>query len=83
MTLLYRNADWMYDFLLDEQTGRYYLRVVCGTSAWYEMCLLLTAAEAASFRQEVARGTDEPLTLLARQVMGSAPGGIAHREYRR
>ncbi|UOQ50892.1 hypothetical protein [Hymenobacter cellulosivorans] len=83
MTLLYRNQPWMYDLLQDEPSGRYYLQVVCGTSAWYEMSLLLTAAEVAAFTQELAAGHDESLTLLAKQVMRSAPGGIAHREYRR
>ncbi|TGE29218.1 hypothetical protein [Hymenobacter metallicola] len=83
MTLLYRNPDWMYDFLLEEATGRYYLLVVCGTSAWYDMCLCLTAAEATRFGQDLALGTDAELTQLARQVVQQAPAGIPGREYRR
>ncbi|PJJ59865.1 hypothetical protein [Hymenobacter chitinivorans] len=54
---------------------------MCGTSAWYEMSLLLTAAEVAAFTQELAAGHDEGLTRLAKQVMSAAPVGIPHRQY--
>lgn len=83
MTLLYRNHPWMYDFLLDESRGLYFLRVVCGTIGLYEMCLQLTIAETMAFQQDLAAGDDEKLTLLAKQVMSSAPTGIANRQYLR
>ncbi|MBG8552009.1 hypothetical protein [Hymenobacter guriensis] len=84
MTTLYKNIPWMYSLLHDEATGAYYLQVVCGTSAWYEMALRLTEAEAVLFLADVAAADPEKhMTPLAKQVMSQAPTGIAGREYLR
>ncbi|MCR5886772.1 hypothetical protein LRS06_03080 [Hymenobacter sp. J193] len=84
MTTLYKNIPWMYSLLHEEATGAYYLQVVCGTSAWYEMALRLTEAEVALFLADLAAHDPEKhMTLLAKQVMGQASTGIAGREYLR
>lgn len=73
MALLGCSQPWLSDFRPAGFRGGYHPQVVCGTSTWYEMRLLLTAAEA--LPRELAAGHEESLTLLGRRIMPAASTG--------